>query len=153
MSFCSMAPPLWNQKVFRTSKGPALTVESLYDPSNGLHYFVINHYGVHHELYIATRPGWNNLKIEVSTQKIALYNNDTFQLDHEINTRSLNISYSRKYVYSTRPVLLNWFIQRKNTLISWFWADSPLGVTLGVMLRLHYVLVGHPMYEWLKMRI
>ena len=70
--------------------------------SNKLHYFVIYHYGVHHELYIATGPGWNNLKIEVSTQKIALYNNDTFQLDHEINTRSLNISYSKKY--STRPV-------------------------------------------------
>ena len=120
MSFCSMAPSLWNQQVFRTSKGPALTVESLFDPSNGLHYFVINHYGVHHELYIATRPGWNNLKIEVSTQKIALYNNDTFQLDHEINTRSLNISYSRKYVYSTRPVLLNWFIQRKIRLFFHF---------------------------------
>ena len=109
-----------DQIVFRASKGPALTIESLYDPSNGLHYFVINHYGVHHELYIATRPGWNNLKIEVSTQKIALYNNDTFQLDHEINTRSLNISYSRKYVYSTRPVLLNWFTQRQKRLFFHF---------------------------------
>ena len=106
-----------DRKVFRASKGPALTIESLYDPSNGLHYFVINHYGVHHELYIATRPGWNNLKIEVSTKKIALYNNDTFQLDHEINTRSLNISYSKKY--STRPVLLKlsyWLIYPRKRL-------------------------------------